>query len=128
MPFSATSQFGFLVHFVSKDVKEIREYYMGVTGVPQPFIIVSHDDWDGNTREIRGLSIMYAHPVTFAFRQIAIALLPPEGKKAVDVKADGYKAFLRYGIEKYDLAAPVNDTTTSAGELCLLLALLLVFT
>ena len=57
-----------------------------------------------------------AHPVTFAFRQIAIALLPPEGKKAVDVKADGYKAFLRYGIEKYDLAAPVNDTTTSAGE------------
>lgn len=118
-------QFGFLVHFVRQDVREIREYYMGVTGVSQPFIIVSHDDWDGNTREIRGLSIMYAHPVTFNFRQIAVALLPPDGKKAIDVKADGYKAFLRYGIEKGDLAAPVNDTTASAGKFLALIRFLL---
>lgn len=120
------SHFNALVQFVSAEVREVRDYYAKVTGRRQPFLVVSHDDWDGNTRDIRGISIMFVHPLTFKYSQIAVILLPPDGKKSIDICNDAMHGLERYLIDAGDLYAPVNDTTTSAGKFAVRLIICVV--
>ena len=44
---------------VSSLVAKVRQWYIKETGSVKPFITVAHDVWDGNHKQINGLSIFF---------------------------------------------------------------------
>ena len=108
------TEFSEFVDWVANKIVEIRNWYKENTGAERPFISVAHDVWDGKSKKINGLVLFFMDPITGEVYRIPIALMPPIGKKSIELRDTCMLGLDRYGIEIADLWRAVNDTTSAS--------------
>jgi hypothetical protein len=78
------------------------------------WLIVCHNGWDSAQKQFFGVSIFFINPATWVRYQLALGLATPDGHSAEMCSEAAFQVLDRYGIQKSDIYASVNDTTNSA--------------
>ena len=79
-----------------------------------PFLIVSHDGWDGKRKLIFGVSLFFIHPANLVMYRIPVGLTEPIGKNVDDLAKLTMDVLERYGGEAAGILRSVSDNTNVA--------------
>ena len=100
---------------VRESLDKCRSRYQEATGSSQPFLSVSHDIWDGLSKEKLGISINWVDIATWEHHTVSVATLHIESHTAQRVSECVLETLVdRVGVKKSDIFCSVNDTTNSA--------------
>jgi hypothetical protein len=114
------SEFEYLLGAIYCHVVESRDFYEKYVGKRVPFIVIGHDNWDSDNKEILGVTVHWYNPVRKCHVCNPIGMCVVYDKSAAATVQQTLKLLAGCGIEKEDLYKAVNDTTNTAvrtGEL-----------
>lgn len=95
-------------------IKEVSDFYSSLLKKAQPFIIVAHDGWDSDKKDMLGITIFFYHPVRRRHFRIPIALMHVHVKDAESTADIALKMLARVGVTKEMIFRSVNDTANTA--------------
>ena len=93
---------------------KVRAAYALLCGKPIAFATICHDIWQGNNKDILGITLVFTDPRNGENYKIPIGLANVKGHTAVQVAEHTAKILKNVSFTQTDLCSSVNDNTNSA--------------
>ena len=93
---------------------KVRQAYHNLCNKAIAFCTVTHDIWQGNDKDVLGVSLIFTDPRNCEIYRLPVGLCSTKGHSAAQVAEHTKNILNAVGFTQADLSSSVNDNTNSA--------------